>query len=764
MQHSAEEYVKVSKALGLSETFVKLCFQRGLTTESDIRKFIDGPEMEWHDPFLLHDMEKAVGRLSKAIEMGEEIVVYGDYDADGITSTSILVETIEVLGGNVGYYLPNRFTDGYGPNPVAFKKLIENGAQLILTCDNGVSGHEPIAMAKKMGVDVIVSDHHELPETLPDAYAIIHPRHPLGSYPFDELSGAGVALKLAAALLGELPVESLDLAAIGTVADLVSLTGENRWLVKQGLTVLRQSQRLGLQALVEAAGVDVTAIDEETIGFSIGPRLNAVGRLEDASPGVELMLSFDEDRIAELVAYIQEKNSERQGIVKDIFADALLELAKLETVPDVIVLGKENWHEGVLGIVASKIVEETGRPTILFNINKQNGIAKGSARSIEALHIYEALTASKELLLKFGGHKMAAGMSIQANLLADFSEKINAYAAPFHLDILQGEAIYVDDILTLETVTVPFLKELELLKPYGMDNPKPIFGFKDIPLSDIRQIGTDNKHLKFKLQENELFLDVIGFNKGNLGNQLNELDKVSLIGELSINKWKDFVKPQLQLKDIKNNQIQFFDKRSSTIQEQTLLIEEALYVFSTPSMMKQFHERIPASSEAVLLSDDTVQVSGEKEYKNLVIFECPSANDLIGQLLRKNNFHNIYVASYALDSVYSEGIPSKAQFAAFYQYIRTHRDIDVRKRLTELAHYLKIKKNVIIFMIQVFLEADFVTIEDGFVKEVKNPAKRVLEETKAYDNRLDKMAAEKLFLFSSFSELTDWMNTQITAE
>jgi single-stranded-DNA-specific exonuclease len=763
MQMSPEDCAKISKSLGLSETFVKLCFQRGLTSEKEIKLFIDGSEMAFHDPFLLYDMEKAVERLSQAIEMGEEIVVYGDYDADGITSTSILVETIEVLGGNVGYYLPNRFTDGYGPNAAAFMKLIENGAQLILTCDNGVTGHEPIEMAKKMGVDVIITDHHELPETLPDAYAVIHPRHPLGEYPFAELSGAGVALKVAAALLGELPYESLDLAAIGTVADLVSLTGENRWLVKQGLTVMKQSQRLGLAALMEAAGVTVDAIDEETIGFTIGPRLNAIGRLDDASPGVELMLSFDESRIGELVDHIQDKNVERQGIVSDIFQKALAELDKFENVPDVIVLGNEEWHEGVLGIVASKIVEETGRPTILFNINKQTGVAKGSARSIEALHIYEALAACKELLSKFGGHKMAAGMSCPATSLADLAKKINEYAAPFHEDILQGETIYVDDILTLSTVTMPFLKELELFKPYGTDNPKPIFGFEDIPLTDVRQIGADNKHLKFKLQENELYLDVIGFNKGNIGNHLNELDKVSLIGELSINKWKDMVKPQLQLKDIKNNQIQFFDKRSSTIQEQMLQIENAVYLFSSSSMMKHFHERIPASSEAVLLSDITVHALREKEYTNLVIFECPSANELVAQLLKGNSFANVYVASYATDSVYSEGIPSKTQFASFYQYIRTHRDINVRNRLDELANYLKIKKNIIIFMIQVFLDAEFVTIEDGFVKEVKDPARRELEKTKAYQNRILKMDAEKLFLFSPFSELTNWMNTQIKA-
>lgn len=468
----------ISQATGLSEKFVLLCMQRGLETKEQITAFVEGTQMEFHDPYLLHDMDKAVHRLTEAIESGEEIVVYGDYDADGITSTCILVETIEVLGGNVGYYLPNRFTDGYGPNAAAFKKLIENGAQLILTCDNGVSGHEPIAMAKKMGVDVIVSDHHELPAVLPDAYAVIHPKHPAGSYPFPDLSGAGVALKIAAALLGEMPFESLDLAAIGTVADLVSLTGENRWIVKQGLQVMKQAHRLGLAALMEAAGIDTAVLDEESIGFIIGPRLNAVGRLEDAGPGAELMLSFDEEKIAELVAYIQEKNVERQSIVQSIHEEARIQLAKNENLPDVVVLGNKNWHQGVLGIVASKLVEEFGRPTVLFNIDEKTGIAKGSARSTEALDIYAALADAKDSLTKFGGHKMAAGMSLPAADLAAFSEKINNYAARYHDAIVLGESIYIDAILPLADVTLPFLKELELLKPYGTDNPKPIFGFQ----------------------------------------------------------------------------------------------------------------------------------------------------------------------------------------------------------------------------------------------------------------------------------------------
>lgn len=751
----------ISQATGLSEVFVGLCLQRGLDTKELITSFIDGAKMEFHDPYLLHDMEKAIRRLTDAIESGEEIVVYGDYDADGITSTSILVETIEVLGGNVGYYLPNRFSDGYGPNAAAFKKLIENGAQLILTCDNGVSGHEPIAMAKKMGVDVIVSDHHELPDVLPDAYAIIHPKHPAGAYPFPDLSGAGVALKIAAALLGELPYESLDLAAIGTVADLVSLTGENRWIVKQGLQIMKQAHRLGLAALMEAAGLDTANLDEESIGFIIGPRLNAVGRLEDAGPGAELMLSFDEEKIAALVDHVQEKNVERQGIVQAIHAEAAAELAKQESLPDVVVLGNKGWHEGVLGIVASKLVEEFGRPTILFRIDEKTGIAKGSARSTEALDIYAALTDAKDLLTKFGGHKMAAGMSLPAVDLSAFAEKINSYAEHYHEAIILGESIYIDAILPLAEVTLPFLKELELLKPYGTDNPKPIFGFQNVPLTDIRQIGADNKHLKFKLKDKDLYLDVIGFNKGSISNHLNEEDVVSLIGELSINVWRDSAKPQLQMKDIKNKHIQYFDRRSSVIQESVLGIEDALYLFSTAAVMKRFYERIPNSSNAALLTANTADALRDISASNLVLFECPLNMELLAKLLRSNQFENVHILSYEANGIYPEGIPPKEQFAKVYQYIRSHKDIDVRNRLEVLADYLKIKKNLVIFMIQVFLEAGFVTIDNGFVNEVKNPVKRALADTRVYKDRVEKMEAEKLFIYSPFSQLSNWLSEQM---
>lgn len=311
-QTAVEEF----KQQNLSPLMSHLLVNRGLTTIDEVNAFLNPSLEDCYDPFLMYDMEKAVARIQEAVASGERMLIYGDYDADGVTSTTVLKEAIELIGGEVEYYLPDRFTDGYGPNLDVYKYFIEQGIQLIITVDNGVSGHAALVYAKEQGIDVIVTDHHELPDELPEAYAIIHPRHPLGDYPFKDLAGVGVAFKVATALLGELPMESLDLVAIGTIADLVSLTGENRALVSLGLKILNQSERVGLHALAEVGSIDLATADEETVGFGIGPRINAMGRLKSAMPAVELLSTFDDEEAMVIAKDIQETNSQRQQLVK----------------------------------------------------------------------------------------------------------------------------------------------------------------------------------------------------------------------------------------------------------------------------------------------------------------------------------------------------------------------------------------------------------------------------------------------------------------
>lgn len=754
------ELLTLQKQTEYSDAFLRLCLHRGLDTKEKIDAFLQQDETSFHDPFLLYEMEKAIDRIKIAIEEGQAIKVFGDYDADGITSTAILVEALESLGANVSYYLPNRFSDGYGPNPRLFQTFIDEGTELILTCDNGVTGHESIALANQHGIDVIVSDHHEIPETLPDAYAVIHPKHPNGNYPFEDLSGAGVALKIAGALMERIPYEWLDLAAIGTVADLVSLTDENRWIVQQGILALRQTERLGLHLLFEKASIQVDQLDEESIGFIIGPRLNALGRLGDASPGVELLLSFDEERLEEVVAMIQTTNSKRQEIVAEIFESALKKVEALEELPLILLLAETNWHEGVLGIVASRLVEHTGRPTILLHLDEETGIAKGSARSIESVHIYEALSTSSDLLLKFGGHKMAAGMSVAKEQLDQLAHSLNEYAKPLQADIEKGETLYIDEILSVEEVNLAFLEELNLLKPFGTGNAKPVFGFRDTEVKNVRKIGADQQHLKMILQRNQEQLDVIGFNHGKLANHLTEQQPVSAVGELSVNTWKDISKPQLFLKDLKVNQVQYFDLRSSKLAADSLTKEASVYLFFNRKFFEQTANRIPSSSVAVLLeSDDSIPPFGDT-LRNLVLMDCPTRLDDLASFLADHSFENYYVYAYPIKPATLEGMPTKEQISHIYKYFYTRQNMDVRGKLDALAKYLQIHKNLLIFIISMFLEAKFVTIDNGVLNPVKNPQRIELTETETYQQRIKNIKAEKLFIYGLFDEVKTWLSEQ----
>lgn len=748
----------LSKEMKTSEAFIKLCLIRGLDTSEKINQFISEEQTIYHHPFLMYDMKKGVDRILQGIENGEEMVVYGDYDADGITSTAILVETIETLGGNVHFYLPNRFSDGYGPNTEAFRKLIELGNQLIITCDNGVSGHEAISLAKELGVDVIVTDHHELPKNLPDAYAIIHPRHPKGKYPFGDLSGAGVALKVASALLERIPFELFDIAAIGTVADLVSLSDENRWIVKKGIQVLRQTERCGLQFLYEKAGIKPLDIDEGTIGFIIGPRLNALGRMGDATPGVDLLLSFDEEKLENIVNLIQETNTKRQSLVDEIYKSALNKMEAQEFLPTIIVLGDSSWQEGVLGIVASRITEQTGRPAILLHYNLETGIAKGSGRSIDGLDLFKALSSTSNLLTKFGGHQMAAGMSLNIDHVDKFSEKLNSYAEYFGSEIKKGKKVFIDEMLHLNEISINFLEEVDLLKPFGTDNQKPIFGIENVSLQNMKQIGADNRHLKLQLKSEESNLDVIGFNKGILSNHLNEQDPVSIIGELSINTWRDSSKPQMQLMDIKSDSKQYFDKRSTNFQASSLEIENSVYLFFHASVFEKYADKLSHHATAVLLEGPDDIPAFPSLLINVVFFDCPTHLDYVRKFLSDHSFENYYFYCYPVKQAYLEGMPSKENFASLFRYIRSHQNMDVRNKLGSFATYLNIHQNLLIFMLTVFSEAKFVTIDNGILNPIKNPKKTNLEDTVAFQNRLEKIEAEKIFIYNPFSQLISWIS------
>ena len=444
------DFTKIAKKAGLGPEVARLLFERGIQDQESLKKFLEPSLEDLHDPYLLHDMDKAVERIRQAIEEGENILIYGDYDADGMTSASIVKESLEQLGAECRVYLPNRFTDGYGPNASVYKYFIEQeGISLIVTVDNGVAGHEAIELAQSMGVDVIVTDHHSMPETLPDAYAIVHPEHPDADYPFKYLAGCGVAFKLACALLEEVQVELLDLVAIGTIADMVSLTDENRILVQYGLEMLGHTQRIGLQEMLDMAGIAANEVTEETVGFQIAPRLNALGRLDDPNPAIDLLTGFDDEEAHEIALMIHQKNEERKEIVQSIYEEAK---TMVEPEKKVQVLAKEGWNPGVLGIVAGRLLEELGQTVIVLNI--EDGRAKGSARSVEAVDIFEALDPHRDLFIAFGGHAGAAGMTLEVEKLSDLSQILEDYVREKGADAAGKNKLNLDEELDLETLSL----------------------------------------------------------------------------------------------------------------------------------------------------------------------------------------------------------------------------------------------------------------------------------------------------------------------
>ncbi|MCC9762403.1 single-stranded-DNA-specific exonuclease RecJ, partial [Streptococcus agalactiae] len=504
------------------------------------------------------DMDKAVNRIRRAIENNETILVYGDYDADGMTSASIMKEALDMMGAEVQVYLPNRFTDGYGPNESVYKYFIEQqDVSLIITVDNGVAGHEAIAYAQNQGVDVVVTDHHSMPADLPCAYAIIHPEHPDANYPFPYLAGCGVAFKVACALLETIPTEMLDLVAIGTIADMVSLTDENRIMVKAGLEVMKDSERIGLQELISLSNIDLKTLNEETIGFKIAPQLNALGRLDDPNPAIELLTGFDDEESQAIAQMIDQKNEERKEIVQTIFDQAM---QMLDQTKPVQVLAKENWHPGVLGIVAGRILERTGQPVIVLNI--EDGIAKGSARSVEALDIFQAFDQHRELFIAFGGHSGAAGMTLEESKVGDLSQVLCDYISKKQLDMSQKKTLTIDSELRFDELSLDTVRDFEKLAPFGMDNKKPVFLLKDFKVSQARVMGQNGAHLKLKLEQDGQALDLVAFNMGSQLQEFQQAQHLELTVTLSVNQWNGATTLQLMLEDARVDGIQLFDIRS----------------------------------------------------------------------------------------------------------------------------------------------------------------------------------------------------------
>ena len=719
------DFTKIAKKAGLGPEASRLLFSRGIKDEDSLTRFLAPSLDDLHDPYLLHDMDKAVNRIRRAIEQGEFILVYGDYDADGMTSASILKETLEQLGAECLVYLPNRFTDGYGPNASVYKYFIEHqGISLIVTVDNGVAGHEAIDLAQSMGVDVIVTDHHSLPEVLPDAYAIVHPEHPEADYPFKHLAGCGVAFKLACALLEEVQVELLDLVAIGTIADMVSLTDENRIMVQYGLEILRNTQRIGLQELFEVAGISSSDLTEETVGFQLAPRLNALGRLDDPNPAIDLLTGFDDEGVREIALMIQDKNEERKEIVQAIYEEAK---SLVDPNKSVQVLAKEGWNPGVLGIVAGRLLEELGQAVIVLNI--EDGRAKGSARSIEAVDIFEALDPHRELFIAFGGHAGAAGMTLEVDKLEALSELLEAYITEKGLDVATKNNLRLDENLDLDALTIETIKNFERLAPFGMDHQKPVFYIRDFQVENARTMGAGNAHLKLKISKGSANFEVVAFGKGSLATEFAQVKDLELAVTLSVNQWNGQTTLQLMMVDARVDGVQLFNIRSKSVE-----LPEGVPVLDFTSDLPE------------MFSDPAIVV------KNI-----PEDLSLLKQVLQEQNFSAIYFKNDIAKAYYLTGYGTREQFAKLYKTIYQFPEFDIRYKLKDLAAYLKIEQILLVKMIQIFEELGFVTIENGVMKVNKEAPKRDIAESHIYQQLKQTVKDQEMMALGTVQEIYNFL-------
>ena len=719
---SDDTFLAQAKKRGLEASAAKLLGERGIQTEEALDRFLEPRLEDLHDSYLLHDMDKAVDRIRQAIEDYEQILVYGDYDADGMTAASIMKETLEQMGAEVAVYLPNRFTDGYGPNASVYKYFIEQqGISLIITVDNGVAGHEAIDLAQSMGVDVIVTDHHAMPEVLPDAYAIIHPEHPDADYPFKHLAGCGVAFKLACALLEEVPLDFLDLVAIGTIADMVSLTDENRILVKYGLGVFRQTLRIGLQEMLKLANITPQDVNEETVGFQIAPRLNALGRLDDPNPAVELLTGFDDEEALEIALMIQAKNEERKEIVQAIYDEAK---AMVDPSLPVQILAKEGWNPGVLGIVAGRLLEELHQPIIVLTIDQSK--AKGSARSPESVHIFEALDPHRDLFIAFGGHAGAAGMTLEVDKLPRLTEILSDYIKEKGIDLTAKSPLFVDEELDLEELTLDTLKSFDRLAPFGMDHKKPVFYIRDFQVESNRTMGAGNSHLKLKIQKGNARFDVVAFGQGHLELEFSQAKNLELVVSLAINQWNGQTTLQLMVVDARVEGVQLYNIRG---------------------------KNAPLPQDIPLFS----QLEGRVDSAAIVIDRIPDDLADLKALFQEQSFQAVYFKNQLDKAYYLTGYGSRHQYAKLYKTLYQFPEFDIRHKLGQLSDYLKIPQLLLIKMIQIFQELGFVQIENGIMTVNKDAEKKEIASSSIYQDLVQTVKDQELMALGSVQEIYEYL-------
>ncbi len=723
--------------LGISPLVTGILLERGLNDTESMREFLYGSLSPFHDPFLLKDMEKAVRRIEGALAAGEKITVYGDYDVDGISASSLLYIYLQGRGAKVETYIPQRKNEGYGLNDDALQTIADGGTTLVITVDCGISGVHEVENAPS-SLDIIITDHHTVPEQLPPAYAIVNAKQADDAYPFKELSGVGIAFKLCQALEqkqpGRLPewAELTELAALGTVADIVPLIGENRELVRRGLAAMESTQLVGLRALIEASGLAKERIAADNIGFGLAPRLNAVGRLEHAQRAVELLVTNDRYKASEIAAELNRENSLRQDISRQIQEEAEALLAQEEHIDTAIVLASEGWHQGVIGIVASRLVDKYHLPTILLSIS--GDMAKGSCRSIPALNLYEAIAAEADILTQFGGHHQAAGLTLPAAKVEEFRRRFKEYVRQSLQPADYQPHQIVDCVISDKgEITLQDLEELQLLEPCGCANMPPVFAFRHALLHNAKAMGREQNHLQFLLDKGDFSYRCIMWNNASLLYFMYDSMIADVAFQPRINVWRDETSVQLHAVSLRQ-ELNVGDFRTHLANKYQILAALVrthnilhVYVNSLANLPEELQApQLAPYIELHAYAELEQGMAPQKADSPVVFLDFPELRlvELVKQL-REQGVHSLYLLykqqeEAALSARLPVLYPQREEMAVAYKLVMEllaqRQELALEQLLAEKSAQLS--ENAI----KIMAELGFVSLNNGIIK--RNVIKR----------------------------------------
>lgn len=778
-------YIKDSKTKDLHDNAIinKLLLNRGIDTKEKVEKFISSEYQDLKDPYELKDMKKAVNRLNKAISNNEKILIYGDYDVDGITSTSLLIHFFKDINfTNFEYYIPNRLKEGYGLNKESLENIKINKVNLIITVDCGITAVDEIEYLNKENIDVIITDHHKLGEKLPDACAILDPQREENDY-YKVLAGVGVVFKFLQAVEKKLELncihKHLDLVTLGTVADIVPLIHDNRIMVKQGLEKIKTTNKLGLKKLISNLKLNKKEINPGKIGYIIAPPINAIGRMESPVQGVQLLTTTSEEKANKISQKLIKINKDRQNKEEEIYKDALSMIdPKNVKAQNPIILASPQWHRGVIGIVASRLVEKYNLPVILIAIDKE-GIGHGSARSISGLDITKGLEFSKEFLENFGGHSMAAGLTIKQKNLDKFKREyttfLNKELNP--KDFIPG--LKIDSIINIDEINSTFHKKLEKLKPFGIGNPRPKFLLNNIKLKNHYTVGSDDKHLKIELKNG---ISGICFNKGDLYSKINN-KKLDLAVKVYLNNWRGRNEVEIRVEDINirsdhsyfpitftKSDYTFYDKRKIDNKDKYIKglksyqDEIAVYINGEKKIdnLKQYllsenievivndFKRFEETEKSVLLFNKVIDKKIEKE-PHLVLHSVPfsiedfySCMNIFGN--RKQPIHLIYNNKDLLlnEKLINNKLPDEDKIKHIYSNFKRIADdkVDKKDLYDNIIKQSDMNKDVLNKVIKILNELNLVTEREEKIKIISKDFEELDLSKSVYYNNIIKVMKE----------------------